>query len=51
MLGAGVFVRIRRRSLRSLKMLEGMEGDVVAERSGRWRVRLVGEDAAAGDQA
>jgi hypothetical protein len=48
-LGAGVFVRIRRRSLHSLNMLEGMEGDVVAERSGRWRVRLVGEDAAEGD--
>ena len=49
-LGPGIFVRIRRGSLKcDLNELEGLEGEVVAEHSGRWRVQMVGEDAAASD--
>ena len=48
-LGPGILVRIRRGSLKSLNELEGLEGKVVAKHSGRWRVQMVGEDAAASD--
>ena len=44
-LAPGAVVRIRPGSLSSLTELEGLGGAVVVEHRGRWRVRMVGEDA------
>jgi hypothetical protein len=45
-LGPGVTVRVRPGSLQTLVELEGLEGTVVAEHRGRWRVQMAGEDVA-----
>ena len=51
LLGPGVIVRIRPGSLNFLRRIEGRQGVIVAQlaSSGRWRVQMVGEDAAARD--
>ena len=51
LLGPGVIVRIRPGSLNFLREFEGRQGVIVAQlaSSGRWRVQMVGEVAAARD--